>query len=81
MRRLTSTAAPAVTRPCPHTARGPEQLLDPKLKQTNRPGPGEPTGIRYLDALVADHTQQQRRTMSYQTPDPDPDGKEAADDR
>lgn len=55
--------------------------VDPKLRDTDTPEPGPATGIRYLDALVADHTAQLRSQMSYQPPDPDHhDGKEHDDD-
>lgn len=48
--------------------------VDPKLKHLEAPEPGPPTGVAYLDALVADHAEQLRGQLSYQRPhDPDPD--------
>jgi putative transposase len=43
--------------------------VDPKLKGLQRPEPGPPTGVRYLDALLAEHTEQLRGQLSYQPPD------------
>jgi putative transposase len=45
--------------------------VDPKLKQALGPGPGPATGIRYLDAVVADHAAALRGDITYQPPDPD----------
>jgi putative transposase len=49
--------------------------VDPKLKNFEPPEPGPATGVRYLDALVADHAQQLRGDLSYQPvhePDQEP---------
>jgi putative transposase len=43
--------------------------VDPKLRGANPAEPGPPTGIAYLDALVADHAVELRGRMSYQSPD------------
>lgn len=43
--------------------------VDPKLKQLEIPKPGPATGVRYLDALIADHTEQLRGQLTYQPPD------------
>jgi putative transposase len=46
--------------------------VDPKLKHAGVPEPGEPTGVRYLDALAADHAEQLRGELSYRpTPPPE----------
>jgi hypothetical protein len=42
--------------------------VDPKLKQAVTAVPGPATGIRYLDALVADHAAELRGHLSYQPP-------------
>lgn len=48
--------------------------IDPKLRHLEPPEPGPPTGVAYLDALVADHAEQLRGQLSYQRPnDPEPD--------
>lgn len=48
--------------------------VDPKLRNLELPEPGPPTGVAYLDALVADHAEQLRGQLTYQHPnDPDPD--------
>lgn len=44
--------------------------VDPKLRDAIGVEPGPPTGVRYLDAVVADHAQALRGHMSYQPPDP-----------
>ncbi len=44
--------------------------VDPKLEHAGVPEPGEPTGIRYLDALVADHAEQLRGELSYRPTSP-----------
>jgi putative transposase len=43
--------------------------VDPKLKQLEIPEPGPATGVRYLDALIADHAHTLRSQLSYQPPD------------
>jgi putative transposase len=45
--------------------------VDPKLAGSIGPEPGPPTGVRYLDALVADHAEALRGQMSYQPVDHD----------
>ena len=48
--------------------------IDPKLKNLEPAEPGPPTGVAYLDALVADHAQQLRGQLTYQRlNDPEPD--------
>lgn len=48
--------------------------IDPKLRNLEPVEPGPPTGVRYLDALVADHAQQLRGQLTYQRlNDPEPD--------
>ncbi len=48
--------------------------VDPKLRNLELPEPGPPTGVAYLDALVADHAEQLRGQLTYQRPrDPKPD--------
>jgi putative transposase len=42
--------------------------VDPKLRTVEAAVPGPATGIRYLDALVADHANQLRSHLSYQPP-------------
>lgn len=42
--------------------------VDPKLRKANPTQPGRPTGIAYLDALVADHAAELRGGISYQPP-------------
>jgi putative transposase len=44
--------------------------VDPKLKHAGVPEPGEPTGVRYLDALAADHAEQLRGELSYRPTSP-----------
>jgi putative transposase len=44
--------------------------VDPKLRHANATEPGPATGIRYLDAVVADHAQMLRGDMTYQPPTP-----------
>ena len=49
----------------------PERLaahVDPKLRNTVPAVPGPPTGVRYLDAVLADHAQTLRGDMSYLPP-------------
>ena len=43
--------------------------VDPKLRGAIGAEPGPPTGIRYLDALVADHAHALRGHLSYLPPD------------
>ena len=51
--------------------------VDPKLRNLELPEPGPPTGVAYLDALVADHAEQLRGQLSYQRPnDPDQEPKQ-----
>jgi len=45
--------------------------VDPKLKHLELPEPGPPTGVAYLDALVADHTEQLRGQLTYRRLDHD----------
>ncbi len=47
--------------------------VDPKLRTAAGPEPGPATGVRYLDALVADHATQLRGQMSYQPVDHEED--------
>jgi putative transposase len=47
--------------------------IDPKLRTQTPPEPGAATGIRYLDAVVADHAESLRGDMSYQPPQPQED--------
>ena len=47
--------------------------VDPKLRDAIAAEPGPATGIRYLDALVADHAHALRGQLTYQPPDPDHD--------
>ena len=44
--------------------------VDPKLKHAGVPEPGEPTGVRYLDVLAADHAEQLRGELSYRPTSP-----------
>ena len=43
--------------------------VDPKLRRATPAEPGPATGIRYLDAVVADHAATWRGDMSYQPPE------------
>lgn len=52
--------------------------VDPKLRNANSAQPRPPTGIAYLDALVADHAAELRGGISYQPNDPNP-GNDVAD--
>jgi putative transposase len=54
--RPAGTATPATIR----------RHVDPKLRQLEPPEPGLPTGVAYLDALVADHAEQLRGQLTYQ---------------
>ncbi len=45
--------------------------VDPKLRGQTPTAPGPATGVRYLDALLAEHTEQLRGQLTYQPPDHD----------
>lgn len=74
--------------PCGHAT--PEHIdvhVHPKLAGRVPTEPGPPTGIRYLDALVADHAADLQQRLSYQQPplpldlpDPHPDDPDHAPD-
>lgn len=47
--------------------------VDPKLRDPTPTAPGPATGIRYLDAVVADHAAALRGDMTYQPPQQQPE--------
>lgn len=50
--------------------------IDPSLRDADPPPTGQPTGIKYLDAIAADHAKTWRGDLSYQH-HPDIDSEEA----
>jgi putative transposase len=53
--------------------------VDPKLRAANRAEPGPPTGLAYLDALVADHAAALAGGLSYHQPPPAVDAEPDTD--
>jgi hypothetical protein len=55
--------------------------VDPNLRAANRPDPGPPTGVAYLDAVAADHAAALRDALTYRdVPLPFPDDSDGPDD-